>query len=307
MSSIFFRRAAAGLVPRLIGLLMVGLLLVFALTAYDPAPQAMFSAGVRGSAPAVEDIRSSQETVLEPARGRVEKVRLGVKVFLDADEVLASLPEELLGRSFIRSNKSGVKAICKKGGYVYAVTASKGAQAKLVVENRFKQLGFPEFQVFGNDGVPALAYQKPVVQGETLEFSPWVLLIFGPEERGGVPYSKMRSLVPPAFLPDGSEFKTWEAPLKFSRTYYVDQSHPKASDSNPGTKDMPFKTINRAAELLQPGERVVVAEGVYREWVRPAQGGTDPEHMISYEAAPGARVVIKGSEILRVKWLKSIP
>ena len=71
---------------------------------------------------------------------------------------------------------------------------------------------------------------------------------------------------------------------------------PAASDTNLGTAEMPFKTIGRAAELLEPGERVLVASGVYREWVRPARGGTDPEHIISYEAAPGADVVVKGSE-----------
>jgi hypothetical protein len=117
----------------------------------------------------------------------------------------------------------------------------------------------------------------------------------------------MRSLAEPAFLPDGSEFKTWEVPMSFSRTLYVDQSHAQASDSNPGTQDRPLKTINGAAKLLQPGERVVVAAGVYRECVRPLRGGTDPEHMISYEAAPGAMVVIKGSEKLNVKWMKSSP
>lgn len=295
------------------GLLLVCLVLLLAPTAYDQIYAAMrvllsgVPVGVTVGATAPEDIRSSQNTVLEPRIGQVDKIQLGVRIFLDSHDVLVALPEELLGRSFIRSSKNGMKAICKQAGYVYAVATSEDGQAKQLVEKGFKPLDFPEFQVFGRDGVQALAYQKPVVQGETLEFSRWVLLIFGPEERGGVPYSKMRSLVPPAFLPDGSEFKTWEAPLKFSRTYYVDQSHSQASDRNPGTTDRPFRTINRAAELLQPGERVVVAEGVYREWVHPARGGTDPEHMISYEAEAGASVVIKGSEILKVKWLKSIP
>ena len=82
---------------------------------------------------------------------------------------------------------------------------------------------------------------------------------------------------------------------------------PAPSDTNLGTAEMPFKTIGRAAELLEPGERVLVASGVYREWVRPARGGTDPEHIISYEAAPGAHVVVKGSEILRPKFEDSRP
>ena len=309
MPSILFKSSPVGLVPRRVGLVAVGLLLGLALAGYDPALRAVSSAQGGASATQLEDIRSSQNSALAPAVGRVEKVRRGARVFLDAEDVLVSVPEEFLGRSFIQSSKSGgVKAICKKAGYVYAVTASKGSQAKRLAEKGFKQLDFPEFQVLGGDEAnKALAYQKPAAEGETLEFGPWVLLIFGPEERGGVPYAKMRSLEPPAFLPDGSEFMTWEAPLKFSKTYYVDQSHPKASDSNPGTKETPFKTINQAAEVLQAGERVVVGAGVYREWVRPARGGTDPEHMISYEVAPGAKVVIKGSEILRVQWMKSIP
>ena len=115
----------------------------------------------------------------------------------------------------------------------------------------------------------------------------------------------MRSLDPPVMLPDGTEFKTWEQPLRFDRTYYVDGANPNASDTNPGTSDRPFATINRAAQILQPGERVVVASGIYREWVRPARGGSGPDRMISYEAAPGATVVVKGSRVFKGTWRQS--
>ena len=63
-------------------------------------------------------------------------------------------------------------------------------------------------------------------------------------------------------LPDGTEYKSWEKTLKFSKTYYVDQSHPSASDNNQGTEQNPFKTINKAAQVMQPGERCVIASGV---------------------------------------------
>ena len=43
----------------------------------------------------------------------------------------------------------------------------------------------------------------------------------------------------------------------------------------------------------------MIAEGVYREFVRPACGGSGSETMISYEAAPGAKVVIKGSAVVK--------
>jgi alpha-N-arabinofuranosidase len=114
-----------------------------------------------------------------------------------------------------------------------------------------------------------------------------------------------RSLEPPVMLPDGTEFRTWEQPVRFSRTYYVDQAHSEASDTNAGTKERPLATINRAAEILQPGERVVVAAGTYRERVRPARGGSGPDQMITYEAAPGATVVIKGSRVFQPVWRQS--
>jgi parallel beta-helix repeat protein len=105
-------------------------------------------------------------------------------------------------------------------------------------------------------------------------------------------------------LPDGTEFPVWEKALHFSKTYYVDAQTKNADDKGPGNKEHPFRTINAAAQVLQPGERVVIAEGVYRECVRPARGGSGPDAMISYEAAPGAKVVIKGS-IVTTGWQAS--
>ena len=114
----------------------------------------------------------------------------------------------------------------------------------------------------------------------------------------------MQSLNPSVLLPDGTEFTTWEIPFKFSKTYNVDQSHPDASDDNPGSADKPFLTIGQAAEVLLPGERVVVNSGVYREWVKPRRGGSSPEAMISYEAAPNATVILKGTAVFQEKWTR---
>jgi hypothetical protein len=109
-------------------------------------------------------------------------------------------------------------------------------------------------------------------------------------------------------LPDGTMYAVWEQPLTFSKTYYVDNRDAKADDRGPGTRARPFRTINQAAQRLQPGERVVIASGTYRECVRPARGGTTPSQMISYEAAPGATVVVKGSEVLKDDWVQvSVP
>lgn len=113
------------------------------------------------------------------------------------------------------------------------------------------------------------------------------------------------SLDPPVYLPDETEFTTWEPPaLHFTRTYYVNASHPEASDTNPGTEARPFATINHAAQVLQPGERVVVGPGIYRERIRPVRGGTGPNQMISYEAEPGTRVILRGSRVFSGDWTR---
>lgn len=106
------------------------------------------------------------------------------------------------------------------------------------------------------------------------------------------------ALADSARMPDGTEFPMWEKPLHFSRTYYVNGQAKIADDNGPGTREQPFKTINKAAQVLQPGERVVIAAGVYREFIQPARGGTGPDAMISYEAAPGAKVIVKGSQVV---------
>jgi hypothetical protein len=68
------------------------------------------------------------------------------------------------------------------------------------------------------------------------------------------------------------------------------------SDDADGSADLPFRTINRAADLARPGDTVVVHGGEYREWVQPQRGGLSDRRRITYTAAPGEHVVIKGSE-----------
>jgi len=107
-------------------------------------------------------------------------------------------------------------------------------------------------------------------------------------------------------LPDGTKYVSWEVPVNYLKTYYVDNGNPDASDNNPGTREKPFLTIGKAAEALQPGERVVINSGVYREQVRLPRGGSGADKLISYEAAPGAKVIVKGSVLAsKDEWQKS--
>jgi alpha-N-arabinofuranosidase len=71
---------------------------------------------------------------------------------------------------------------------------------------------------------------------------------------------------------------------------------PNGSDSNRGTEDAPLRTIQHAADLAQPGDIITVHEGLYRERVNPPRGGTSEDNRITYQAAPGEKVVVTGSE-----------
>ena len=99
-----------------------------------------------------------------------------------------------------------------------------------------------------------------------------------------------------ALLPDGSTFEFWETEPVWERELFVSSSDPAASDDNDGSEARPFRTIGRAAAEATPGTRVRIHAGLYRECVKPAMGGTDPRHMISYEAFGDGDVVISASE-----------
>ena len=96
-------------------------------------------------------------------------------------------------------------------------------------------------------------------------------------------------------MPSGNTFTCWDDVTTYDRLYHVACQHKLASDSNPGTAAYPFLTISRAAQVLQPREKVIVHEGTYRECVRPVRGGTGADRMIAYEAATGEQVYVSGS------------
>ncbi len=78
------------------------------------------------------------------------------------------------------------------------------------------------------------------------------------------------------------------------------------NDANGGASSAPLKTISAAAKLAQPGDVITVHEGTYRERVTPPRGGDSDSSRIVYQAAPGEKVVIKGSEVIR-DWKPFMP
>jgi hypothetical protein len=68
------------------------------------------------------------------------------------------------------------------------------------------------------------------------------------------------------------------------------------NNANEGSAAKPLRTIQAAANLAQPGDTVTVHAGVYRERIDPPRGGTSDAVRITYQAAPGEKATITGSE-----------
>lgn len=93
------------------------------------------------------------------------------------------------------------------------------------------------------------------------------------------------------------------APAVAGRVLRVDQASAHASDDGPGDDAHPFRTISAAAKQAAPGDTVYVCPGDYRECVSPERGG-EKDNPITYEAAPGHQVFVRGSELWKPQWQK---
>ncbi len=79
-------------------------------------------------------------------------------------------------------------------------------------------------------------------------------------------------------------------PTPPAAAYYV---APTGNDSNPGTLDQPWQTIQHAADTLVAGETVYIRAGTYRERVVPQNSGS-PGSEITYTAYPGETATLDG-------------
>ena len=76
--------------------------------------------------------------------------------------------------------------------------------------------------------------------------------------------------------------------------YYVNAS---ASRDGNGSKEMPFCHIDDAARVAVAGDEVLVAPGIYREYVNPRNAGTEEQRII-YRSEKPLGAVITGAEPL---------
>ncbi|CAD7780195.1 MAG: Right handed beta helix region [Candidatus Methanoperedenaceae archaeon GB50] len=85
--------------------------------------------------------------------------------------------------------------------------------------------------------------------------------------------------------------------------YYVDQNHPQASDENPGTEELPWKTLIHGCAQVKAGDILLVKNGVYASqkisppgWIPGIQiknSGTETAPII-VKAYPGHSPIIDG-------------
>jgi len=83
---------------------------------------------------------------------------------------------------------------------------------------------------------------------------------------------------------------TLQAAPAMAASLYVSNG---GDDRNPGTSDLPFRSISKAAQEVQPGSKVIVRGGLYKEVVLINAGGTS-ELPVTFESAPGEEVIIDG-------------
>ncbi|MFB3916906.1 MAG: DUF1565 domain-containing protein [Terriglobales bacterium] len=75
--------------------------------------------------------------------------------------------------------------------------------------------------------------------------------------------------------------------------YYVSA---RGSDSNPGTSRLPFRTIQRAANIVKPGDTVIVGDGTYSNPVASGSGSTLLD--ITRSGTPGSYIIFRAQH----KW-----
>jgi len=95
-------------------------------------------------------------------------------------------------------------------------------------------------------------------------------------------------------LPDGTKFAMWSDRTRYTRILHVSQKNGTV-DGN-GSEMRPFLTIGQAVPFAEPGTKVIIHEGVYRETVRPIFSGKSPEEMVMFCGAEGEYAEITGAE-----------
>jgi len=121
---------------------------------------------------------------------------------------------------------------------------------------------------------------------------PWIVLVVA-----SLACSTLTGLLPeeqaPSEQPSQAESAPSGSPIQTSCTHYMATT---GEDSNPGTRDAPWRTLQYAADTAEPGSTVCLSAGTYEEaetvnFTRSGEAGAP----ITFTAVPGEAVTIQGS------------
>ena len=83
-----------------------------------------------------------------------------------------------------------------------------------------------------------------------------------------------------------------------TRTYYVSAN---GNDNNNGSIGSPFKTIQKAADIMNAGDSCIIMGGTYRETVIPARSGTSGKPIV-FMSQSCEKVIISGTDCVPNQW-----
>ncbi|MCX6081292.1 MAG: DUF1565 domain-containing protein [Chloroflexi bacterium] len=101
------------------------------------------------------------------------------------------------------------------------------------------------------------------------------------------------TIIPQTVIPSVTPTPTRISPtLTPSSTYFVSID---GSDANPGNQDTPWKTIQKAVNIVKPGDKIIVRKGVYLESIKITKSGS-AAHPITLTSYQDELVTIDGSD-----------
>ncbi len=120
----------------------------------------------------------------------------------------------------------------------------------------------------------------PLEQGDQIE----IKITYADPDQPNLPVATVQGVVKKLILENEG-----------GRPFYVS---PHGMDTNPGTREKPFKTLAFASRQVKPGDTVLALSGVYPEGdlFRGLKGS--PEKPIVFAAAPGAKPVLDSSRVI---------
>ena len=76
---------------------------------------------------------------------------------------------------------------------------------------------------------------------------------------------------------------------------------PGGDDGGPGSASKPFRTIQKAADLMTPGDVCTIRAGTYRRTIRVKTSGAKGKP-VRFVAPPGEKVILSGAEPIEAGW-----